>query len=478
MEMPTDTRQSNFRVTMSDKVLQKALFTMAWPVVVLNLLQVVNSLLDRFFIGHLPKESMTAHGGAISVLFMLFSLAFSISVGTGAIVSRAFGAGEVSEYRNGAQQSLRVATYFGLILGVVGFIGSPFMAVAILPRTDTESVRLMGQFLQAYSVGVPAMCIIQVLASSLRSIGDTRSPMFLSGFQILIHIVLNYLFIFESEGGLPGFGLGLLGSGVALSLSAWVSAIVYVVYARKTPIATRWSLTPPTAQWAERIFRIAIPSAFQAVLRTLSLTAFTLILANVPGHDAAIAAMTTGFAIESLMFAPAFGLSAAAGALVGQSLGAKKPDRAMKIGYLTAMVAVVISTVFAVPIFILVPEFAGSLVGFKPEVTLEVVRVVRWLCVTEPLFCAAMVFFGGLQGAGDTKNPLWISIISLWGLRVPFGMLLAMAPGSALIGSLTLPTGFAMGATGAWIAMAFTQGLQGLMAAHIWRQGHWKNIKV
>ena len=188
--------------------------------------------------------------------------------------------------------------------------------------------------------------------------------------------------------------------------------------------------------------------------------------------------MTTGFAIESLMFAPAFGLSAAAGALVGQSLGAELPDRAVRIGWLTALYAVTISTLFAAPIFLLVPHFAGSLVGYKPAVTEEVVHIVRWLCITEPLFCAARVFFGSLQGAGDTMRPLWISVVSLWGLRVPFGLVMSLPAGAPLVGSLTLPFGLAMGAGGAWIAMAVTQGLQGILSGYFWWKADWKNIRV
>lgn len=446
--------------------LSRLLFNVAWPVVALNLLQVVNSLLDRFFIGHLPEEAMAAHGASMSIIFLLFSLAMSISIGTGAIVARHFGAREVSEYKMAAQQSVQIAVYVGFGLALLGVLLTPLLARFILPAEDKASIGYLTVFLQMYSLGVPAICIIQVLAASLRSIGDTKSPMFLSGAQILIHVLLNYAFIFPKIGPFSGLGLGLQGAGLALSSSAWISAIAYLLYIRRTPIGARFSTNLPKRDWLQRVLRIAVPSAFQAALRTFSLTAFTLILGYVPNHKAALSAMGTGFAIESLMFAPAFGISAAAGALVGQNLGAKNPGQAERIGWLASMAAFTIALVICGPIYFSVPYFAGNLVGHKPEITAELVSIVQWLCVTEPLFCLAMVLIGAMQGAGDTKRPLWIGIFSLWFLRVPLAILFA------------LPIGMALGAKGAWIAMSITQGLQGILSAFAWKKGQWKTVKV
>ena len=214
------------------------------------------------------------------------------------------------------------------------------------------------------------------------------------------------------------------------------------------------------------------------MLRTASLTAFTLVLSNVPGHGAAIAAMGTGFAIESLMFAQAFGFSAATGALVGQNLGAKNPTRAEHIGWLAAAVAFGVATIVSIPVYLFVPNFAPSLCGNKVEVVNQIVHLVRLLCLTEPLFCLAMVLIGGMQGAGDTKQTMWISIFALWFLRVPLAIVLALPAGSNILFGIALPIGLAWGSQGAWIAMASTQGIQGFLVAYAWKRGHWKTIKV
>jgi putative MATE family efflux protein len=451
--------------------LAKALWALSWPVVTLNLLNVVNALLDRFFIGTLPRAALTAHGAAVSVIFMLFSLAFSVGIGAGASISRAYGAQEYEEVKRGADQAVRVSVYVGLGLALIAALTAPLAAKLILPATSVEAQKMMVQFLLAYSVGLPAMCINQTLAAALRSIGNSVAPMFLAGIQVPVHIALNYLLVFH-------FRLGLLGAGISLSASVIVSLFCYFLYARHSVLQAHISLKPPSVDWFVRILKISIPSGFQAILRTLSLLVFTLVLSSLNNGEAAIAAMTTGFAIEMIMFAPAFGISAAVSALVGQSLGAKDPRRAESIGWIGAMVAFAIAAVVSAPIYFTVPSFAHSLVGSKPDVQSELVSIVRFLCITEPLFCLAMVLNGGLQGAGETKHPLWISIISLWLMRVPLAAILALSAGSPLLLGINLPIGLALGAKGAWIAMSVTQGVQGFLCGFSWRKGHWKVVKV
>lgn len=468
----------------------KVLWQLAWPVVALNSLQVVNSVLDRTFLGHLPSSALTAHGGATSVIFLMFSLAVSVATGAGAIVSRAYGANNPQEYRKGSDQALRVALYSGLVCALITIVGAPGFATFILPRNATDAIRQMTTFSICFGVALPATFLIQTIAANLRSIGDTKSPMRISGLQILLHIVLNFLFIFPPQvvrfGGanlkVPGLGLGLLGAGIAIAISTWAACLVYLVYVRKTALELHFGFRLPEKEWGIRILKIATPAALMSVLRVFSLTVFTMVLALTPTASDAVAAMTTAFAIESVMFAPAFGLSAAAGALVGQSLGAKKPERAQKLGWIAGLYAFAVALTFCAPVYIYAETIAKSMLGANVGVIREATSLIHLLCLTEPLFCLAMVLIGAMQGAGDTKRPMWISVFSLWLLRVPLAVLLCLKPGDpyfTILGlTLTAPLGWAMGAKGAWIAMSFTQGFQGIFSAIVFLQGRWKSQAV
>lgn len=460
----------------------RIVWALAWPAVALNSLQVVNNLLDRVFLGKLEDSALTAHGASINVLFLVFSLAVSLGTGATAIVARAFGAGRRRECRVATREAFRLTVILGLLLAIATWFFAPAVSTWILPADDHRAIELMTQFVRQFSFGLPAIFIIQSLAGCLRGVGDTKSPMVISGIQILTHICLNFLFIFPSHRigsiEIPGAGMGLPGAGRAMALSAWLSALVYMPYLSRTKLGPVMQFKLPKIQWSERILKIAVPAAVMSTLRVLSLTVFTVALAKADHGSAAIAAMSIGFAIESIMFMPAFGLSVAAGALVGQSLGAQDKPRAERLGWSAANWAALVTLCLAVPIFAGADVIAGALVPNKPMIERSAAELLRYLCLTEILFAYAMVLFGAMQGAGDTKAPLWISLLALWGLRVPLGWILTLRTGQPLFGSVVMPWGANMGAQGAWIAMSSTQAVQGVLAILAFRAGAWKNKKV
>lgn len=447
----------------------KVIWTLAWPAVALNSMQTVNNLLDRGFIGHLSQASLTAHGASINILFLLFSLAMSLSTASTALVSRAYGAGNGIEVRMAVRKCLTLTFIAAVVFGTLGILSADFAANQFLPKEDLEAKKLMVRFLLVFASSLPAMYSIQTLAGALRGIGDTKSPMVISGCQIALHILLNLTLIGPPKhiaGNMyfPGANLGLVGAGLALSASAWIAAIAYMAYSGRTPLGSCWKLVAPDRQWTQRILKIAIPAALMAFLRVGSLMVFTLILKHVSNGSIAIAAMSVGFAVEGIMFMPAFGLSMSAAALVGQSLGMKLPDRAERLGWCAARQSVYVTLALSLPIFIFAPQIAYVMVGDKVAMIAEASMLLRILIVTETLFCVAMVLLGAMQGAGDTIRPMWITVFAMWGLRVPLSFLLAIP--------------FGMGSTGAWIAMSFTQAVQGVMTMVAWKKGRWKTTKV
>lgn len=447
----------------------RVVWTLAWPAVALNSLQVVNTLLDRGFIGHLEGAALTAHGGAINIMFLMFSLAMALGTATTAIVSRAFGAGKYAELKEATSQALGLSFLCAVAFGVAGWLLAPAASQALLPKGDVRAHELMVDFLGAYAAGLPAIYLVQALAGAMRGVGDTRSPMVISGVQILLHIVFNAVLIFPPQtlaGGieLPGFGLGLVGAAVALSASAWVAAIAYLAYSGRTAIGHAWRIGAPSLGWYQRILRIAVPAAFTSLLRVGSLAAFTMVLARTPNASAAVAAMSVGFAIESIMFMPAFGLSMAAASLVGQSLGMKRPDRAERLGWLAGHHSAIVTGVVSVPIFLAAPWIGGIMSPGKPEIVAEASNLIRTLCVTEVFFGYAMTMMGAMQGAGDTRRPLWITVICMWGLRVPLAWLLALP--------------LAWGPMGGWVAMSFSQLVQGVLSIIAFKKGAWKTQRV
>ena len=363
---------------------------LAWPAVALNSLAVINNLLDTGFVGRLKPEAITAQGASIAVVFLLFQVAMALGTSTTAIVSRAFGAGEIHEARFANLQCLGLASLIGVGLTVV-CAGLGFLVPhALIPADNVEARKLMTAYIIAFGFSLPAQHIIQVFAGSLRGIGDTKSPMVISGLQILMHMTFNFFFIFPTRtlGSLvvPGANLGLMGAGLAYTVSSWLAAVVYISYGKRTLFGSLLSFPPISKQWTVRILRIAWPAAIMGILRTSALGVFIYVLDWVPDASAAVGAVRGGFTIESIMFMPGFGLSMAAAALVGQSLGMGKPDRAAKLGWTAGHYSGLVVFVLSVPIFIFAPQIARLLVESDHKIADQMATMIRFLCSTEFIF--------------------------------------------------------------------------------------------
>lgn len=462
--MPSDS------LKVSEGAAWKVLWTLAWPAVLLNSLQTINSLLDAGFIAHLPPSALTAVGGSTPVIFLFGSLTFMLGTAATAMVARFYGAKDEKSLKDASQKSLGLALYVGILLAAIAIPSIQLFAPIMLPPNSDEAAKAMGVYLGIFALSLPAMSLIQCLAGALRGIGDTKSPMVLSGMQILLHILLNWIFIFDSHNlgfvTLPGFGWGLAGAAGSLTISAWMAALGYLWWAKQTPLRCHLELKPPGLEWTKRILKIAIPTGVLSIVRVAALMAFTSILARVPQGESAVAALRIGFSVESLAFMPAFGLAVAASALVGQSLGMEDSKRAMRLGWLAGHHAAVVSTIVSILLFIFAGPIAHALVPDQPEVAKIAAHYIMYVAATETFFAYAMVLIGGMQGAGDTVTPLILTVVCMWMIRVPLAAWLA------------LPWGWNMGADGCWLALSITQVVQGVLAMAFFAWGRWQKAKV
>jgi putative MATE family efflux protein len=474
--------QAHVPEALSDEPLIAIIWRLAWPAIALNALQVVNSLLDRFFIGNYSAASLTAQISGMNVMFVVASIALGISTAATALVARFYGARQHADLQAAARQCLNFALLSGIVASLATILLARPAAYAMLPPPkrpqDFEAIEIMVRYVTVYGYGVLAVFISQTLAGAMRGVGDTRSPMILSGVQIVLHMALNCLLVFPASQGVVHFafngiqyrvgaGLGLMGAGIALSASTWISSIAYLAYAGRTRIGPVWRMRLPDSAWIRRILNISNPATANQLFRVLSQATFNFILARLPDSAVAaeaIAGMGVCFAIEQIMIMPAYGIGAAAATLVGQSLGGQRPDRAERYGWLCGAGGFIITGLLAIFLYFVGPTLFGWIITRDPLAIPYGVWLLRGFCLVEALYALAMVLFAAMQGAGDTRRPTVITIACLWGMRIPAGFLLA------------LPLGF--GAYGAFLAMVVSQGIQGIFAFFAFKGGKWKTMKV
>jgi putative MATE family efflux protein len=452
---------------------------LAWPVIALNSLQVVNSLLDSKFVGSLGAASLTASGAAINITFLFFSIAFALGTAATALVSRFYGADDSESMAKAARQSVSLSIVLGLICSGIAAFLAPLAAHALV-KPGGSAYGEMLRYIHPVIVGMPAVFVFSAVAACLRAVGDTRTPMVVSGFQILLHILLNYLLMFPTrlvpysfslfgwdiaEGTLtiPGANLGIAGAGIAFSISAYFSALVYLPVASRTKLGRLYRLELPTINWARRIVRIAVPASISSLIRVTSLFAFSAALKHTLEGETALGAMRVGFSMEGIAFMPAFGYMMAASALVGQSLGAKKPERAERLAWCATYQALLFTVLVSIA-FILFAEHLSSWFVDDPTQQALATSYLRIIGITEPLFAVAVVLTGAHQGAGDSARPMWTALITSWFLRVPAVWLFAV--------------GLGLQTTAAWWVMSATQAIHGFAMIWLFRNGSWKKQEV
>ncbi|HXH60808.1 MAG TPA: MATE family efflux transporter [Fimbriimonadaceae bacterium] len=458
----------------------RTVWVLAWPAVALNSLQTFNSLLDNFFLSYVGDKALAAVGASTSYVFMLFSISFAIGTAATAIVSRAFGAGEHSQTVTANSKCLSLAIWLGIALALLAYPGAIGAAHLLVPTNERETIRLFIVYGSIFAAALPAVFVIQTLAGSLRGIGDTRSPMFISGLQIVLHVTLNTLLVLPTRQvgpiTIPGAGMGLAGAATAMAVSSWVSAGIYIYWSRHTPLGTKYDFRLPDFGWIKRILRIAVPASVNRLVRVTSLGAFTIVLKNTVDAVHAQGALRPGFSIESFAFMPSFGLSIAAAALVGQSLGMDDSRRAERLGWTAAHQAGAVSLVVSVLLFVFADPLSRAVLPGDLATAAVAAQYTRYIASTEVFFAYAMVLIQAMQGAGDTRRPLWISLGTLWGVRVPAAALLAL-PMVSFFGLFNI-AGWNMGADGAWLSMAGSQVVQGIAAMIVFKQGKWKLTQV
>ena len=442
----------------TDGHLLKGIGWLTAPMLVGAVLQNMQSVIDLFWVGGLGSKAVAAVAMSATILMVLFPMLMGLSTGTIALVSRAVGAGNLDEASAAASQSLMLAFVLGVFFGVIGWLFSDnfFHLLGAAPDIIPDG----SAYLKISLLGGFTVFILFIANAALQGAGDTMTPMWIMAVSNVLNIILAPLFIF-GIGPLPR--MNVEGAAVATVLSQAVAAAlaVHVLLSGKARLHVRPHQWKPDLKLSWRILRIGLPGSGQMFSRSLMSAVLMWIVAGC--GTAAVAAYGVGLRFHMIILMPAFALGGAAATMVGQNLGAGKPDRARH----AAWVSTVIGMIFMVVTGVVMALFAPALIRvFNREP--DVVQIgAHYLRVVSPfyVFAALGIVLGrALNGAGDSMSPMVITIFSLWGLQVPLAVFLARI--------WEPPT------EGIWWAIACAFVIQGLLTAGWFETGRWKHRQV
>ena len=401
-----------------------SLLKLAWPVMLSNLFQTLYNFVDRLWLGQEPSGvGIAAVQISFPLVFLTISVASGITVAGMALIAQYTGANREEDANLAAGQVFVFSAALAVLLAVAGyFAAGPIMS---LMGADPELTTAATTYLQIIFMGAPLIFTTFLFAALLTGIGDTVTPMILMGISVGANILLDPFFIF-GWGPFPEWGV--MGAAVATVLARGMVALAgfYLLFSGRLGIHIRVSHLKP--RWAI-IRQIASIGSMASIGQTGTALGFTILngaLARL--GTAVISAFGIGTAFISIALMPAMGLGQATATMVGQNLGASKPERARRV----AWDGMLISTVILVAAAALVIPFRAHLIRFfmsDPEVVRIGVRMLLLVGFAFPFMGIIQVMTGVYQGSGHTAYSMFFGLFRLWGLRIPLIYLLAYALG-------------------------------------------------
>jgi len=379
------------------------------PAAINSLLDMLQVVTDLIMVGRISAFAVAAVGLGLQSLMFIFAVLTLLHVGTSALLSRFVGAGRMKRASIGLSTLLRFALLLSLPVMVVWYFVASNIYVWF--GTAPQVVALGEDYVQMLTWMMPFVFIKLVFVSALNSAGNTKMPMQVKIGSIILNVLLNYLLIFGHY-GFPE--LGVLGAAVGTVIVNMLEFIVYVIlYLReKTPYMPVWYYSKSLLA---RALKVGIPASFERSLTFGSFMLFTVIIAHY--GTAVLAGYQIGLRVEGLAFMPGIGFTIAAMALMGQGLGAKKPQQAKEDVIL--VLKYTSGFMFLLSFFmIFMPEKIVWLFTDDAQTIKEASLYLRIVGVSQIPLAFNFVLSGALRGAGDSKRTLKINLISLWLVRI------------------------------------------------------------
>jgi len=429
---------------------------LAVPAVVENLLQTLVFLVDTLLIGWL-KDPATLAAVSLASLFLNTAnqIFAAVAITATSLVAHAWGAGEFERARRTAAQALSVSVGLAVVSTIVLWPAArPLMTMM---GTSERAIDLGTLYMQTILVTSVLSFPMLVLNGVLRGSGDTRTPMAVAAAMNVINVIGASVLVF----GLGPFpAMGLQGAAIATAGARLIGGLLSLalVMSGKRFLALSWrDVLRVDLALARRMLSLSLPTAGETVLMRLGFMLFIRIVSGL--GEASLAANQLAVNVESLSFMPGLGLSVASTTLVGQSLGARRPDLAEETVRIALRLSMLVMGLLSI-VFALWGPAIVALFGSTPEVSYLAGRAVRLSALEQLSIAAQMVIAGSMRGAGDMRTPVVATLIGTFAVRVPLVYWLAVTLG--------------WGLDGVWIGTAVDWGIRGALLYLLFRRGDWK----
>lgn len=449
-----------------DGPLLLAVWHLAWPSILQNMMGGLQGLLDQAMVGHaVGYRGNAAIGVSWQIFLLVIVFISSLYTGMGVLVARFAGAGDSDKVNRVVYQAFLTSLFLGFgVMAPVGYLASPLLLrlVNAAPEVQVEALPYL-RIMFSCSIGI---MLFFMLGGALRAAGDAKTPLRLGIGLSVLHLLLNFTLI---RGWGPVPALGTKGAALGSAIASAVIGIVGIalLFSHRTPIwfsrDMRW-----TPDWSiiRSLFKFGLPSGLQGVAMNLGGLLLLRFIGSLEHSAEAQAAFAVSYNhLFTLITWSSVGLMGATATVAGQNLGAGRPDRALRAAGVTSGMGLLIAAVVCA-LFLLMPRALLGVFGMREPLVLDIgVELLRYLAISGFFVTVALVHTGALQGTGDTRSPFFISIVSQMG--VPLGLC-----------ALFLATRGSLVAADIWLAILCGHITRCVLSVLRFRQGKWASIAV
>lgn len=402
---------------------------LAWPIFLENVLSTLVSYADTAMVGTIGRHATAAVSISNSVVFLLNGVIMALGVGVTALISQSIGAGDRELTKKLTRHALLILVYLGLPITIL--LGALHRLIPLWMGAGEDILDYAASYNLIVAFGRFFMIASMLIFSAMRGCGDTKTPLRINIIVNIINVVGNFLLIYPTRDisvfGLFSFrmfgaGWGVNGAAAATAVSMAYGGIraIIILFRKKDspmhiPLRGSYRLDVPLML---RIFKISVPAMIERVCMSGANVVISRAIASL--GTVAIAANTVYVTAESIAFMPGFAFAAAATTLVGQSLGAQKPELADRYMRSCVLTSIVVMTCAGAGLFFF-GKYIVLMFSQDAEVLALATQCLRIAALLQPAQTGAMVYAGGLRGAGDTLWPMLITASGMWFFRALLG---------------------------------------------------------
>ncbi len=438
--------------------LSRAILLLSIPAVLEMIMESVFVIADIYFVSKLGADAVATVGITESMVTIFYAIAVGLGTATTSMVSRRIG----EKHPGAASKTAFQAILTGLIISFIIGIPGALFAKKLLGLMGASQIIIqdMSGYTRIMLGGNVVIMMLFIINAIFRSAGDAVVAMKVLWIGNILNIILDPCFIF----GLGPFPeMGVTGAAVATTIGRGTAVLVqfYLLFFGKKRIILKWKELSVDIGIMLKLIRLSFGTIGQNLIGTSSWIALVRII-SIFGSEV-VAGYTIAIRIVFFTLLPSWGLSNASSTLVGQNLGAKKPDRAEKSVWVTGVVNMILLGLIGIILFILPDTFIRLFIDNENVIRSGVLGL-RIISIGYIAYGLGMVLVNSFNGAGDTSTPLKINVFAFWLVEIPLAWLLSIKA--------------ELHESGVFIAIVVAETLMTVIALIVFRRGKWKNKKV